>query len=106
PHMWLNGVPAFMFFLLGTALISGGLGDLKVIRHGALKGRPRLSRHLWRMCFAFFIAVGSFFSIKARVATILPEPLTALPIRMAVILSVFVAMFYWLWRIRRRKPPV
>jgi hypothetical protein len=26
------------------------------------------------MCFALFIAAGSFFSIRERVATILPDP--------------------------------
>ena len=27
-------------------------------------GGPRLARHLWRMCFALFIAAGSLFSIR------------------------------------------
>ena len=60
----------------------------------------RLARHLWRMCFALFIAAGSFFSIRARVAKVLPEPFLAAPMRMLPILFVFVAMFYWLWRLR------
>src|SRR4029077_4013717 len=63
---------------------------------------PRLARHLWRMCFALFIAVGSFFSIRERVAKILPEPFTTAPMRRLPMLLVFVAMFYWLWKVRRR----
>ena len=49
-------------------------GDVRVMRFGMPRGGPRLARHLWRMCFALFIAAGSFFSIRARVAYILPEP--------------------------------
>ena len=54
------------------------------------------------MCFALFIAAGSFFSIRERVAKILPEPFTTAPMRALPILLVFGAMFYWLWRVRRR----
>jgi hypothetical protein len=58
------------------------------------------------MCFALFIAAGSFFSIRERVAKILPEPFTILPMRALPILLVFGAMFYWLWRVHRRTLPV
>ena len=59
------------------------------------------------MCFALFIAAGSFFSIRERVAKILPEPFTIAPMRALPILLVFGAMFYWLWRVcRRRTLPV
>ena len=78
-------------------------GDARVIWSGPLRGRPRLSRHVWRMCFALFIAAGSFFSIEARVAKVLPAPFTTLPMRMLPIALVFAAMFYWLWRIRGRR---
>jgi len=53
--------------------------------------------------FALFIAAGSFFSIRARVAKILPEPFTTGPMRALPILLLFGAMFYWLWRVRGRR---
>ena len=56
------------------------------------------------MVFALFIAAGSFFSIRARVAKILPEPFTSAPMRALPIVLLFVAMFYWLWRVRGRRP--
>jgi predicted membrane protein DUF2306 len=59
-----------------------------------------LARHLWRMCFALFIAAGSFFSIRERVAKILPEPFTTAPMRTLPILLLFGAKFYWLWKVR------
>jgi hypothetical protein len=58
------------------------------------------------MCFALFIAAGSFFSIRQRVARILPEPFTSGPMRTLPILLIFGAMFYWLWKVRRRTSPV
>jgi hypothetical protein len=56
------------------------------------------------MCFALFIAAGSFFSIRERVATILPEPFTTGPMRALPIVLLFGAMFYWLWKVRGRRP--
>jgi hypothetical protein len=52
------------------------------------------------MCFALFIAAGSFFSIRDRVAQVLPEPFTTGPMRALPILLLFSVMFYWLWRVR------
>ena len=103
PRGFLNGVPFVMFFFLATVMIVAATGDLRIMRFGVPRGGPRLARHLWRMCFALFIAAGSFFSIRARVATILPEPFTTAPMRALPILLVFGAMFYWLWRVRGRR---
>jgi uncharacterized membrane protein len=102
-----GGVPlrtiGVMSFVLATVLILAAAGDVRVMRFGPLRGRQRLARHLWRMCFALFIAAGSFFSIRERVATILPEPFTSGPMRTLPFLLLFGAMFYWLWRLRRRR---
>jgi len=106
PHRMLNGAPFFMLFFIAGIMILAAAGDLRVIRSGVPRGVPRLARHLWRMCFALFIAAGSFFSISERVAKILPEPFTTAPVRALPILLVFGAMFYWLWRVRRRMLPV
>jgi hypothetical protein len=106
PRLSIEGVPFFMLFFLATIMGLAAIGDVRLIWSGALRGGPRLARHLWRMCFALFIAAGSFFSIRARVARILPEPLTTPTARLLPILLVFVAMFYWLWRVRSRRPPL
>ena len=103
PRGVLNGVPFLMFFFLATVMIVAAAGDVRIMRFGVPRGGPRLARHLWRMCFALFIAAGSFFSIRARVAKVLPEPFTTAPMRALPILLVFGAMFYWLWRVRRRR---
>jgi uncharacterized membrane protein len=102
-----GGVPfrtiGVMSFILATALLLAAAGDVRIMRFGVPRGGPRLARHLWRMCFALFIAAGSFFSIRERVATILPEPFTTGPMRALPILLLFGAMFYWLWRVRGRR---
>ena len=104
PRGSLNGVPFPMFFFLATVMILAAIGDVRIMRFGVPRGGPRLARHLWRMCFALFIAAGSFFSVRARVAKILPEPFTTAPMRALPILLLFGAMFYWLWRVRGRRP--
>lgn len=108
PGLSPGGVPfrtiGVMSFILATVLLLAAAGDVRVMRSGLPKGGPRLARHLWRMCFALFIAAGSFFSIRERVARILPEPLTTGAMRALPILMLFGAMFYWLWRVRRRRP--
>jgi uncharacterized membrane protein len=111
PGLSSGGVPfrtiGVMSFILATVLLLAAAGDLRVMRSGMPRGGPRLARHLWRMCFALFIAAGSFFSIEERVAKVLPEPFTSGPMRALPIVLLFGTMFYWLWRVRgRRAPPV
>jgi uncharacterized membrane protein len=98
PRGALNGVPFFMYFVLATVMTLAAAGDARVLRFGTPRGSARLARHLWRMCFALFIAAGSFFSIRARVARVLPEPFTSVPMRVLPIVLIFGAMFYWLYR--------
>ncbi|HEX7807108.1 MAG TPA: hypothetical protein VF608_00200 [Thermoanaerobaculia bacterium] len=106
PGRTYNGVPFFMPFFLAAILSLAVAGDVRILRLGLPRGGARLARHLWRMCFALFIAAGSFFSIRARVARVLPEPFTTGPMRALPILLLFGAMLYWLWRVRRREPVV
>jgi uncharacterized membrane protein len=107
PALSSGGVPlrtiGVMSFILAAVLSLAAVGDVRMMRSGMPRGGPRLARHLWRMCFALFIAAGSFFSIEERVATILPAPFTTAPMRALPILLLFGVMFYWLWKLRRRR---
>jgi uncharacterized membrane protein len=98
------GIPFVVLFMFGTVALLAAAGDARVIRSGGLQGAPRLTRHLWRMCYAFWIATASFFlGPRARVATVIPEPLLK-PVLLALpVLTVFVIMLYWLWRVRVRR---
>lgn len=98
-----NGVPAPMILFLGTVMLLSFWGDYRLIGRGPLRGSPRVIRHLWRMCFSLWIAAGSFFTIRERVETILPEPFLNFWVRMIPVILPLLAIFYWLWRIKYRK---
>jgi hypothetical protein len=74
-------------------------GDFRVLRFGPATGTKRLRRHLWRMCYAMFVATGSFFLGQAKV---IPPPLRIQPILLTLAFLPLPAMFYYLWRPRRR----
>ena len=86
--------------VIGGLLLMGGLGDLNAVLRGRLTPVQRLSRHLWRMCFAFFIATGSFFIGQQDV---LPEAVRGSPILLVLGFAPFAVMFFWLVRIRFAK---
>jgi hypothetical protein len=99
-----HGVPVAMTFFFASLILSAAFGDIRLLRAGGvIRGSPRIVRHLWRMCVALFIASGSFFSIRKRVAMILPDPFLSLPLRMIPIILPLAAIIYWIWRIKFRK---
>jgi len=92
----VNGVPpAMIFFFAGVALLAGA-GDLRVVVAGELKGAQRIARHLWRMCFALFVASGSFFLGQAKV---FPKPMRIYPLLAIPALLPLALMLYWLVRV-------
>lgn len=91
-----NGVPAGMIFFLGSVALIGALGDIRVRLTGALQGAHRIARHLWRMCFALFVASGSFFLGQAQV---FPESIRILPLLAVPALLPLVLLLYWLIRV-------
>ena len=99
-----NGIPAFPFLMFGVVGLLAGAGDVRMMRSGGLRGAARLARHLWRMCFALYIAAASFFlGPRARVAKVLPEPLLKTALLVLPVLVPLLAMLYWLWRVRSRR---
>jgi hypothetical protein len=92
-------MPVPIFFVFGTVALVGGAGDLRVLRTGPIRGTGRLTRHLWRMCLALWIASASFFLGQAQ---LIPESLRIFPLLMALAVAPLVVMLYWLWRVRLR----
>jgi hypothetical protein len=86
----------FIAAIVGLAIV----GDIRVLWSGALRGAARIARHLWRMCFALFIATGSFFLGQADE---FPEALRIWPVLIMLALAPLVLLLYWMWRIRVRK---
>ncbi|MDQ2670765.1 MAG: hypothetical protein M3Y31_09050 [Gemmatimonadota bacterium] len=96
-----EGIPVPVLIKFALVAFLGAAGDLRVLRAGAPLGARRIARHLWRMCFALYIAAASFFLGQADE---LPEAIRIMPLLAMPVLAVVVTMFYWLWRvgIRRR----
>jgi hypothetical protein len=103
PNGKLHGMPSPPFFVFGVIALLAGAGDARLIRSGgvrAIRGTPRLARHLWRMCTALLIAAFSFFLGQAKV---FPKPIRIFPLLVIPPLVVLVALLYWLWRVRVRR---
>jgi hypothetical protein len=93
-----SGPPGpFALFALGGICLLAGLLDLRFIVRGTLSASQRIARHLWRRCFAFFIATGSFFLGQQDV---LPQALRGSPILLVLAFAPFALMLFWLARVR------
>ena len=90
-------------FALATISLIAGLLDLNAVLRRTLTPVQRLSRHLWRMCVAFFIATGSFFLGQQDV---LPAAVRGSPILFVLAFAPFALMLVALVRLRlpRRTP--
>ncbi|HEY0659940.1 MAG TPA: hypothetical protein VGD21_01240 [Lysobacter sp.] len=91
---------AGVLLVLGAICLLAGLGDLKFILRGKASTTQRISRHLWRMCFAFFIATGSFFLGQQDV---LPQAVRGSAILFVLALAPIALMLFWLVRVRFAK---
>ena len=53
--------PPWPFFVFGIVAAIATVGDLRMLVRGGIAGTQRVARHLWRMCFALFVASASIF---------------------------------------------
>jgi uncharacterized membrane protein len=91
------GAPAGQYFFLGSVALIALIGDIRMLMHHGIDGTQRLARHLWRMCFALFIASGSIFLARQHLFPAVMRTtgalyfLTFLPLLL---------MIFWLIRVR------
>jgi peptidoglycan/LPS O-acetylase OafA/YrhL len=88
--------PAGIGFFFGASALLAGLGDVRMLVARALPWTHRIARHLWRMCFALWIAAASFFLGQSDE---FPEALRIMPLLCAPVLLVMLLMVYWLVRV-------
>lgn len=88
------------YFFLGTVAVISMLGDVRLMVRRTQTSRQRMSRHLWRMCFALFIAAASIFLSRSQLF-----PLFMRRSGMLYALTFFplILMFFWLLRLRFAK---
>jgi hypothetical protein len=89
------GPPLYIVF--GSAALLGVILDVRMLARGGFQGTARLTRHLMRMCFAFFIATGSFFFGQAK---LFPAPIRESGLLTIPALAPFALLLYWLIRVR------
>ena len=87
-------------FIFGAVGVLAAAGDLRVIRRRGIQGARRIARHLWRMCFAMWVAAASFFWGPPRRV---PEAIRIPALQAIAVLAPIAVMVYWLWRLRRKK---
>jgi uncharacterized membrane protein len=95
-----EGLPPFPFFMTGIVGLVAAIGDARMIKSGPLRGASRLSRHLWRMCWALWVASGSFFLGQMKV---MPKPMRIVPLLAIPAVFPLLMLVYWLWRARGRR---
>jgi uncharacterized membrane protein len=100
PGNQIGGVPAGMMIFMATILLLASIGDFRMIRAGGIQGTRRVARHLWRMCFALFIATGSFFLGQMK---FIPEPVRIVPLLFVLGVAPLLVLLYWMWRVRLRQ---
>lgn len=92
-----DGIPAGVFLMFGVVALWAGVSDVRVLGARGVAGSRRLARHLWRMCFAFYIASSSFFLGQADE---IPDTFQISWLLTILALLPLAAMVYWLWRVR------
>ena len=92
-----DGIPAGIYLAFGVIAAVAAVLDVRMLRRGGVSGAQRLTRHLWRMSVALFIAVTSFFLGQPQVfpVGIRNTGLLAVPS-----LLVILALGYWLFRVK------
>lgn len=89
--------PPGPYFFLGSVAMLATVGDVRMLVRGRISGSHRLARHLWRMCFALFIASSSLFLARQQLFPAIMRKTGSL-----VLLSFapLLVMIFWLIRVR------
>jgi uncharacterized membrane protein len=100
PSGVIEDLPAPMAFLFASVAALASVSDVRWSLRADRPGRGRLVRHLWRMCFALFIAAASFFLGQTDE---IPRALRAPVLLAPPVIAPLLVMFLWAWRTRRRE---
>lgn len=96
PTGTLDGNPPALFFVFGSVMAFTAAGDLRMILCDGISGAQRIARHVWRMCFALFVATGSFFLGQQKV---MPAFMHGSPILVVLGVAPLPFMIFWLCRV-------
>jgi uncharacterized membrane protein len=97
PQGLADGYPAGIYFFFGSMAFLCAAGDVRMLIRGGVTGTMRVVRHLWRMSFAFLIAVFSFFLGQQKV---FPASWRGNPVWFAPPIAALVLLVYWFARVK------
>jgi len=89
--------PPGPYFFMGSVAVLATMGDIRMLLHGGISGTQRIARHLWRMCFALFIAAASIFMARQQ---LFPDLLRKTGILLLLSFLPLMLMIFWLVRVR------
>jgi len=89
--------PPGPYFFLGSVAVLAATGDVRMLVHHGITGTQRVARHLWRMCFALFIAASSIFLARQQ---LFPALLRKTGVLLFLSFLPLMLMIFWLLRVR------
>ena len=89
--------PPGPYFFLGSVAVLAATGDVRMLVRRGVPGTQRIARHLWRMCFALFIAAASIFLARQQV---FPALLRRAGVLVFLSFLPILLMIFWLIRVR------
>jgi hypothetical protein len=89
--------PPWPYFIFGAVALLATVGDIRMLVRGGIAGSQRLARHLWRMCFALFIAAASIFLARQQIFPAILQRTGVLAFLSALPLLLLI---FWLFRVR------
>jgi hypothetical protein len=91
-----HGYPPGPYFFFASIAAIAATGDVRMLARRGIAGSKRIARHLWRMCFALFIAAASIFLARQHLFPAFMRKTGAL-----VFLSVLplLLLIFWLLRV-------
>jgi hypothetical protein len=92
--------PPAPYFIFGLVALLAAAGDIRMLVRAGVSGTARLARHLWRMCFALFIASASIFLARPQ---LFPAILKKTGVLFVLTVLPLVLMIFWLVRVRFAK---
>jgi len=93
------GYPAGPYSFLGSVAIIAAAGDIRMLVRGGVSGAQRIARHLWRMCFGWFIASASIFLARPH---LFPALLRKTGVLYLLTVLPLILMVFWLIRVLSR----
>ena len=98
-----QGVPTGAGLVFALVVGLAVIGDIRVLRGRVLSLRQRLVRHLWRMCFALFMATVSFFLSRAQ---LFPQAIQESGVLVSLGVAPMLLMLFWVLWVRFRQSPL